>query len=908
MTVQTTPTVDALTADGAIMRIRPAGPADRDRLTRLYRSASPDSLVMRFFAAPGERVLDAEVERVCRRATPAHRAFVGELGGRIVGVASYERDAEPSRAEFAVFVAEGYRHRGIGTLLLEHLTAAARAAGVTEVTGDVLPGNAAMLRVARDLSPRARSRLADGVVGLDLPTGAAAAELDAADARNRVAARASLRPLLSPRSVAVVGAGRTPRGVGHETLCALARYGFAGPLYAVNPHATVIAGVPAYPLLSAIPEPVDLAVIAVPAADVPAAVRDAAAAGVRAAVILTAGDGDPGEGRPGEAGTGEAGTGEGGVAAPQELVRVAREHGMRLVGPNSVGVLNTDPGVRLAAAFAPGPPSAGGLAVASQSGAVGIALLAGARRAGCGVSTFVSLGDKADVSGNDLIAYWHDDPSTRAVALYLESFGNPRRFARLVRGLARRKPVLAVKSGRPVVGAGGALPEAALETLFAQAGVIRVDTLGDLLDAARLVTDQPLPRGTRLGIVGNAGGVNALAADAAVAAGLTVAPLSAAVRERLAAPVPGPARRENPVDLGAGAGPAHLLAATRALVAGGELDALLVVLAATLTNDVPAMLAAVAPVLDAHPELPAAAVVLGVPEPPVTLAERRVPVFDLPERAARGLGHAARYAAWLREPAGTVPRLSAVDPTAARAAVTEGLAHGGGWQRHSRLARILGAYGISLLVTRAAATESHAVIVADEVGYPVALKVGNPALAQKSDIGVHLNLRTPAEVRAAYRAVARATGAAHPPVLVQPMAHGQLELVAGVVHDPLFGSLVTMGLGGVPTDLLGDRAVRLTPLTTLDASRMWRSLRGAPLLTGYRGAPPVDTAAVEDLLLRLGRLAADLPEVAELRLSPILAGPNAVVAVDAKLRLAPVDAEPDPTVRALNPPSAKELP
>ncbi|MDW5330411.1 GNAT family N-acetyltransferase [Plantactinospora sp. KLBMP9567] len=896
MFVQTTPDADALTTDGGIVHIRAVTPQDRGQLMELYRHASPESLRMRFFVAPGDHTIAAEVDRLCRPPVPAeYGAVLGEIAGQVVGVASYERAETRSGAEFAVFVADDHRHRGVGTLLLEHLSAAARAAGLTELTGDVLPANATMLRVAADLTGHTRSRFADGVLAVGLPTGITDDALGAADTRDRAAQRAALRPLLAPRSVAVVGAGRTPGGIGHETLRSLLRYGFTGAVYAVNPHATRVYGVPAYPTLSALPEPVDLAVFAVPAPAVVDAMRDAATAGVRAVVILT------------------SGLGEGGAAgrdAQRELVDIARTHGIRVVGPNCIGLLNTDPAVRIAATFAPVLAPHGGLAVASQSGAVGIAMLEHATRSGCGVSTFVSLGNKADVSGNDLIAYWHDDPATRAVALYLESFGNPRRFARLVRRLARSKPVLAVKAGRSSAGAragashtaAAAAPDTAVDTLFAQAGVIRVETLGELIDTARLVTDQPLPEGNRLGIVGNAGGVNVLAADAADAAGLRVASLSEAVRTRLNMVLPPMAGDDNPLDLGAGASPTAFADAVRTVADSGEVDALVLVVAATRANNVPAVLNAVAPVLEAHPRITVAAVVLGMPHPPATMGNQHVPVYDLPERAVRAIGHAAWYANWLREPAGTALSCP-VDATVGRLAVDTALATAPGWQPYEPTAKILRSYGIPLVPTVTASTGPEAVAAANEIGYPVVLKAGDPHLVHKSDVGgVQLNLTTAGQVRAAYRKVARGTGTARPTVLVQPMARGQVELVAGVVHDRLFGSLVMVGLGGVHTDLLADRALRLTPMTDLDAGRMWRSLRAAPLLTGYRGAPPVDTAAVEDLLSRLGRLAEDLPEVAELDLNPVLAGPDGLVVVDAKLRLAPVGAEPDGTLRQLRAP------
>jgi acyl-CoA synthetase (NDP forming) len=625
----------------------------------------------------------------------------------------------------------------------------------------------------------------------------------------------------------------------------------------------------------------------VPAAAVADVLADAGAAGVRAAVILSAGFGETGSGQ-----------------AQAELVRIARGHGIRLVGPNCLGVLNTDPSVRLAATFSPVLPPTGGLALASQSGAVGIAVLDHAARTGAGVSSFVSLGNKADVSGNDLLAYWYDDPATTAVALYLESFGNPRRFARIARALARRKPVIAVFSGRSVAGqragashtAAAASPDVAVDTLCAQAGIIRTDHLGELLDTARMLTDQPLPAGARLGILGNAGGVNVLAADAAEPAGLMVAPPSDQLRAQLDRLTTGAG---NPFDLGAGATPAAFAEALDLFAASGEVDAVLVVVAATRANDVATILAALAPVADRHHGLPLAVVALGT-EPAGSLGQRRAPIFDLPERAVSALGKAARYAAWRREPLGSQPLLSHVDSVVARNTVEAALRQGGGWQPHGRVADILARYGIPVVATVTAIGEAAVVAQAVRLGFPVVIKTADPDVVHKSDVGgVKLNIRDADEARAAYRDIVVALGSPEPPVLIQPMAAGQVELVAGLVHDPLFGSLVMVGLGGVHTELFADRALRLVPMTDRDAGRMWRSLRAAPLLTGYRGSPAVNTAAVEDLLLRLGRLAEELPEVAELDLNPILVSADGVLVVDAKMRLADVGAEPDATLRQL---------
>ena len=873
--------VDALAVDGGIIAIRTARPTDHRALASLYGAAAPESLRLRFCVNPSAASLVAEVDRVCLPESDRHLTVLALEGEHLVGVASCERadDAGP-RAEFAVFVAEAHRGRGIGTLLLEHLADHARSRGISELIGEVLPDNIDMLRVALDLSGHAWSRFDDGIVDVGLATTGDAASEQAVDLRDRTAERASLRALLSPASVAVVGAGHRPGGVGHETLCGLLEYGYTGALYAVNRSGRPVAGIAAYGSVRALPRPIDLLVVAVPADQVAGVLAEGASVGVRAAVVLSAGFGE---------------AGPDGRRRQQDLIRFAREHGIRLVGPNCLGVLNTDPRVRLAAAFAPHLPPAGGLAVAAQSGAVGIALLDDAIRAGYGISTFVSLGNKADVSGNDLIAYWYDDPATTAVALYLESFGNPRKFARTVRALGRRKPVLALKSGRSGAGqragashtAAAAAPAATVDALFAQAGVVRTDSLGDLMDAARMFTGQPLPAGSRLGIVGNAGGLNVLAADAAEACGLSV-------------PARGVPGLDNPHDLGAGTTSAAFAAAAETVAESGGVDMVLLVVIGTRANLPAEIMAALAEVVDRHPDLAVAAVLVGGSEAATTLGIRRAPIYDVPERAVRALAHAARYADWRRQPLGRRAALPGIDAEGARTAIGAALAAGHGWQTYEHTAAILTAYGIRILPAVTATDPASAAAAADHLGYPVVLKSADPDLVHKSDTGgVRLGLTGPAAVRHAFAQVA-AAGHSSGVVLVQKHVTEPVELVAGIAHDPQFGSVLLLGLGGVNTDLLGDRVLRLVPVTDLDAARMWRGLRAAPLLTGYRGAPPVDTDALEDLLLRVGRLAEDFPEIAELDLNPVLAGPDGVVAVDAKLRLAPVGTEPDPLLRRLN--------
>jgi len=571
-------------------------------------------------------------------------------------------------------------------------------------------------------------------------------------------------------------------------------------------------------------------------------------------------------------------------------------------------VINTDPQVRLAATFAASRPAAGRLAVASQSGAVGIAILEAATQAGIGISSFVSLGNKSDVSSNDLLSYWHDDLSTDAIAMYVESFGNPRRFAELARAVARHKPVLVVKSARSASGgragvshtAAAAAPDVAVDVLLAHAGVIRCDTLGDLLDTARVLTGQPLPLGDRVAVIGNAGGLNILAADAAEAANLAVTPLPATVQQQLTAQARHPAGVDNPVDLGADVEPDALASAIRAVAASGAADAFVVSCVATLNNDITALLTAVAEAAD-DVSVPIVTIAVGLSDPPPSLGRRKVPVFPRPEEAVRALGRACRYATWRRSNPGSRPTLSGIDSRHARSVVAAALTEGGGWQPPAVANTLLADYGIAVLPCGFAADPDEAAHVAADVGFPVAIKAADPSIVHKSDVGaVILDVGDQHDARDAYSSIAEGVGAAQPVVLIQPMAASGVELVAGVVHDHDFGSLIMLGLGGIHTDLLDDRSFRLLPLLDADASTMWHSLKAAPLLTGYRGSPAVNTAAVEDLMLRIGRLAEDHPEVAELDLNPLIASANGVVVVDVKMRLAGVDGEPDPYLPGLS--------
>ncbi|MCH7229795.1 bifunctional GNAT family N-acetyltransferase/acetate--CoA ligase family protein [Glycomyces sp. L485] len=884
--------VDALAADGRIVRLRRTTADDVPALLAMHDDCTASDLRQRFFAT-GSGIVSSEVGRLVGLNTSGDGAAIVAVDDGIpVGAASFERYPErPERAELGLIVVPGHQHRGIGTLMLEHLAGIAASEGVKELSGQILAGNTPMLRLAKSLAPGTAMPFQDGVVDLLLTADLDEALAEDIAGRERAAERHSLRPLLEPRSVAIVGASRSGRGVGHEVLLSIIDGGFNGPIYPIHPISTELAGLPAYASLSDLPGPLDLVIVAVPAPAVAAVIHDAGTAGARAAVILSSGFAETGD-----------------TTAQAELVRIARDHHMRLVGPNCLGIVNTDSHVRLQGSFAVEAPVAGGLALASQSGAVGIAALAHATRTGLGVHSFVSLGNKADVSGNDLLSYWYDDPDCKAVALYLESFGNPRKFARVARAVARRKPVLAVKGGRSDSGrraglshtAAAANSDTAVASLFSQAGVIRTDTLEAMIDTARVLVDQPLPKGGRIGVVGNAGGVGVLAVDAAAASGLDAPALSDGARRSLAAAVEDAASPDNPIDLGAAASPEAYIDAIAALGDTGEVDALVAVFAATRTNDITGNLDAIAEALDALPDLPAAAVVMGLSNAPTSLGDRKIPVFDFPEDAVAALARAVAYGAWRERPLGRRPELPGIDPAGARATVERMLAAGEGWKLAAEAIELLECYGIPVVTTEPVDTKRDAVRAAHALGYPVAVKADDTRLIHKSDAGaVHLGLTYDAEVRSAFKHVSDVIEGDGGTVVVQPMVEAGVELVAGVTHDPLFGSLIMFGLGGVHTDVLGDKGFRLLPITDTDVDSMWRSLKASKLLTGHRGSAPVDLEALTDLLARLGRLAEDFPEIAELDLNPIMAGPDGVRVVDVKLRLARIGDEPDAVARRL---------
>jgi acetyl coenzyme A synthetase (ADP forming)-like protein len=880
--------------DGTALRMRPVRPGDEEALVAFYRGLSRDSLLYRFFTPVKEETLGRWVRKVIRGQGERGFGVVATFGEppRVVGHALYFR-LDGDRAEVAFAVADEFQGRGVGTLLLGYLAEVAARQGVREFEATVLPDNRRMLQVFRDSGFPLEVQVGVGELRLSFPTELTEEALARFERREQVGAQAALQPFLRPRSVAVIGASRRRGTIGGELFHNLIAYGFTGPVYPVNPNASVVQSVLSYPTVEAVPGPVDLAVVVTPAEQVVEVARQCARKGVRALVVLSAGFAE---------------AGEEGRRRQEELLSVCRATGMRLIGPNCMGLINTDPTVRLNATFAPAPPRAGRVGFMSQSGALGLAIIEYANRLGIGLSTFVSVGNKADISGNDLLNYWEEDPNTDVILLYLESFGNPRKFSRIARRVGRRKPIVVVKSGRTPAGVRGAsshtgallaASDTSVEALFRQAGVIRTDTLEEMFDVAALLASQPLPEGPRVGIVTNGGGPGILCADACEAEGLQVPMLAAATQERLRSFLPEQASVQNPVDLLPSATAEQYRQAIEAVAADASVDALVVIFVPPLVTQMEdvarAILDAVRGLASAKPVLSVFMSARGVPEL-LQEGELRVPSYAFPESAARALAHAVRYGQWRRRPLEQPARPEGVRRDEALALVATSLARGGGWLHPGEVAALLECYGLPLLPQRIVATPQEAGEAAVELGCPVALKAVAPGLVHKTEVGgVVLGLTgREAVVEAAERMLSRLSQAGYQAsgLLVQAMSPPGVEMIVGVLSDPHFGPLIACGAGGVLVELLGDVAVRLAPLTRRDAAEMLRELRTFPVLKGYRGSPPADVASLEDLLLRVSALAEDLPQVVEMDLNPVRVGERGVWVLDARVRVELVQPTP----------------
>ena len=901
--------------DGSTAFLRLSEPSDKDALREFFRELSPESRKRRFFSSA--KPSDALLERQCDSSNPRAQLtlIVSRIVGgepRIIATGSYVARDETT-AEVAFAVGDEFQGRGLGGLLLERLALLAARNGFTRFWALTRIENRLMLETFRQSGFPLHSKIEDECVEIDFSVAPSEDSLSRSEMRDRVFTTASLLPFFRPRAVAFVGASRDASSIGHRILEALVDGGFRGPIYAVNPKAAAVEAFPTYATAREIPKGTDLAVVVVPREQVLPAVDDCAAAGVRALVVVTAGFGE---------------AGDEGLSLQQALLARVRGHGMRMVGPNAMGLINTDPDVRLNASLCRVFPSRGGVAMSSQSGALGLAMLALARQRHVGVSTFVGVGNKADISGNDLLQYWQGDEATRLILLYLESFGNPRRFARIARGLSRSKPVVVVKAERRAE-AGLAGPRAALsrplepasdadaadaatgplfagqapeDALFRQTGVIRAETLDEMFDLAALLDRQPLPAGRRVAILSDGGGPGVLCAGACRAARLTVPDFSDATRRSLAAFLPSSTAISNPLEFTFSFSADLYAKALETVLAAPEVDALIAIHTPLDGDGSVAMLGAIRQGTAAgraaggsgKPVL-ACLVAQDDTEAPLTLVGEGIPTYAFPESAARALGKVAAYAEWRGGPHGVIPDFEDIEPGRARAACRKAIEErGAGWLTAGETRAVLGAMRLPLAPGGVAHTAEEAAALARDIGFPVSVKLASGRTARRTESGaILLGVEDETAVRRAFEGFQRAVEAAAGPaamegVLVAPMAGSGVEVMVRMIEDPSFGPLIMFGLGGIHVEVMADISVRVTPLTDRAAAAMVRQIRGYPLLEGYRGHPSADIPAIHDLLLRVSRLVEEAPDIAEIELSPIFVGPpgDGCRLADARIRVA----------------------
>ena len=858
---------DVVLRDGSTMRFRPPRLEDAPALLDFFRGLSDRSLYLRFHGHPtvDERLVAPMLEPDWTE----RGALVGMDGERVAALATYARLRNAGIAEVAFAVADELQGRGIATRMLERLAALAGLVGIEEFLAEVMPDNGAMLRVFAEAGFQTSRTTESGTTEVRLRLASTDTLVSRIDERDHVAVAASLKPFFSPDSVAVIGASPRAGSIGGELFRNILRGDFVGAAYPVNRSGGSVAGVRAYESVAQIGEPVDLAIVCLPGETVLEAVAEALLAGVRALCVISAGFAE---------------TGPAGRERQERLVELVRASGARLLGPNCLGIAVS--ASRLNATFGPRSLPAGRVGFSSQSGALGLALLERAAERGLGLSAFVSIGNKADVSSNDLLEYWEDDANTDVVLLYLESFGNPRKFGRLARRVARKKPIVAMKAGRTAAGARAASShtaalagsETAVDALFHQAGVLRADSLEELLDLTSLLSSQPLPRGNRVAILTNAGGLGILCADACEAAGLF------AVRALEQDPSNGSSRSSH----GRRASRTQstcwvpLVASTYAealplLLCDHSVDAVIALFVPPVVAGADEVASAIVRAVEntGNTEKPVLACVISADGTPAQLLSGVVAPFSFPESAAHALGRAAERTEWLRRPQGRTPMFSDIDRRAARKLVED---NSEGWLDPDLTRRLLAAYGLPLVSECLSRPWKKPSWPRTQIGYPVVVKTAQAGVHKTESGGVAIDLRDSDAVREA----AQRIGA---PLLIQPMVRSGVEVLVGAVQDPVFGPLIALGPGGTLAELIGDAAFRLTPLTDYDAQELVRTGKAGKLLAGFRGAAPADREAVEDLLLRVSQLAEDLPEVAELDLNPVFAGPSGCVIVDARVRI-----------------------
>src|SRR6476469_7141025 len=860
---------DVVLRDGTVAHVRPITPDDAEGIRHFHSLQSAESIYLRFFA-PLRELSERDIYRV---------ALVATLDGEIIGIGRYDR-IDPGSAEVAFNISDHYQGKGIGSVMLEHLAAIAQEMGINRFVAEVLPQNRKMLTVFKEAGYEVTHHIEDGVVEVSFDISPTEQSKAVQLSREHRAESRSMHTILFPERVAIIGASRREESIGALVMRNILAAGYRGELYPIHRVADRIQGLSAYPSIHEVPEPVDLAIVVVPAAQAIEVVKDCGKAGVRALLVMSAGFAE---------------AGEEGVRLQEKLRRRVRRAGMRIVGPNSFGLINNDPSVRLNATLASVIPESGRLGLFAQSGALGVAALASAARRGLGISVFASAGNRVDVSGNDLMQYWIDDQETDTVGLYLESMGNPRKFSRIARALAAVKPVVVVSSGVSSFAAPPGhrtrvtnVPPQAFRALLRQAGVIRVENVHQLFDVAQLTLHQPLPKGDRVAIVGNSDALGTLSASACVSWGLQVT--------------------HGPVSLPPQASAEEFAAALDAAFADPEVDSFVAAFIPPLVTQDEEVHMAVRTIVADHVK-PCVATFLGMRGVGDGVAyeqhgvRRSVSAYSMPEDGIRALNAVTRYALWRQRDRGTQVAPVGIDRVRAESLLDGYLA---GSPEGRALTReeardLLGAYGIRVWPAVEVAGVDAAVAAADELTYPVILKSTSPVVRhQPGLVGVRGDLVDAEAVRDAHTSLTQRLGPLGADrFVVQRMAVPGVSCVIRASEDPLFGPVVSFSVAGPPTELLGDVAHRIPPLTDVDVTDLIDGVKAAPLLSGHRGAAPVHRAALADLIARLSVLADDHPELSSVELNPVNAWTGGVDVLGAEVVVRPPLVRKDPGRRRM---------
>lgn len=885
---------------GQSLIIRPIKPADKAKLRKLLDELTPQASYFRFHHVK-QSTSDEELADFTEAKLPMRCSYVATQDGgdteKIVAVGGYDAEPDMKTAEVTFVVEDEWQKRGIGSALLEKLTQTAEQYRIKEFIARVLPENTRMLSLFDESGFRMTKEFSDGVYNISIDLEAQEEYAKRSIIREHIARTAGVRRLLYPHSVAVVGASRNPESVGGALFRNLLKESFNGPVFPINPSATSIAGVLSYPSVLDVPSDIDLAVIVVPAEKVLDVVEECGKKGITGIVVISVGFGEAG-------------------AKGKERERLLKEktlgYGIRVIGPNCLGVFNSDPNVRLDATFSPVTPPPGNLSIGTQSGALGLALLDYANTINLGIANFVSIGNRIDISNNDLLEYWEEDEHTNVILLYVESFGNPAKFTRIARRISRKKPIVAVKAGKSVAGARaasshtGALAAAdvGVDALFRRAGVIRVTTIEEMFNVSELLTNQPLPKGPRVGILTNAGGPGVLVADACEGLGLQVPALSEASQKKMRRFLPEEAALTNPVDMVASAPRESYRKALQIMLDDPGLDSVIIIYIPPLITrpeDVANAIKEVMSKYNGDKPVLANFMMSAGSTPDLEIGPNRyVPSYVFPESAAQALAHSYHYSQYQQEPPGTIPVFPDLDGDRARKEFfsVNPISEKGAWLLPEVATDLLKEYGIPMIDERVAFSAEEAAEVAAEIGFPVALKVRSSTITHKTDIGgIALELTSKKEVKAAYKKIMKrlesaAVLAEADGVIVQPMAADAQEVIIGVSQNEVFGPLLMVGLGGTHVELQKDVAFSLHPLTDVDTDWMLNQLKGLPLLKGWRGSPVRDIEALKEILLRFSALVEDFPEITEAEINPLMVGNKGTgcIAVDARIRVKAVPA------------------